>query len=224
MTNDPQVTERMLEQTLRDIQSDYVDGYLIHWPDERVDIRKPYEILLRAKEKGRIRWIGLCNSNLEDLTKVSQLLRPEILQGPYSLFDRSSSAEMLHFAKQNSVTFMAYGVLEKGLLSGRVTSDRRYDDVDARSHAPWWKKLNLPARYKAVDALQLLLLSEKPEFSLLDLAVHFALNNKSITTLVCGTRSSEQLDSLKKSLSKGVPIDLFEDACATVDKYLRKDA
>src|SRR5690606_12662881 len=61
MTNDPFVTERMLNESLKRLKRDSIDLYMIHWPDSRVDIRLPLEVLARAQKAGKIKYIGLCN-------------------------------------------------------------------------------------------------------------------------------------------------------------------
>ena len=135
MTNDPQVTQRMLEQTLRDFQSDYVDLYMIHWPDPRVDIRRPMEVLAKAKEQTKIRHIGLCNTTPEDLLKAQEIEEIEVVQSQFNLFEDSLKKDFLPELKKQGISFMSWGTLDKGILTGRVHEKRQYDRCDARSWA-----------------------------------------------------------------------------------------
>lgn len=45
MTNDPVTTKKMIEQSLRDLSTDYIDLYMVHWPDKNTDIRHTLEVL-----------------------------------------------------------------------------------------------------------------------------------------------------------------------------------
>jgi myo-inositol catabolism protein IolS len=72
--NHPDVIQKMLEQSLRDLNTDYIDLYMIHWPDERHDIRPAMEVLTKAKAQNKIRFIGLCNTNERDFKKVLVVL------------------------------------------------------------------------------------------------------------------------------------------------------
>ena len=60
---------------MKDLRTDYIDIYMIHWPDRNIDIRKPMEYLSRAKEDGKIRAIGLCNTSVEEINKGGEMDR-----------------------------------------------------------------------------------------------------------------------------------------------------
>src|SRR5690606_31267478 len=137
MTNDAAVTEKMLEQSLRDFNTDYIDLYMIHWPDERHDIRYAMEVLARAKASGKIKFIGLCNTTREDYWKAMEVSKIDFFQAEHNLFHQDFYQEFE--PELNMSGFMGWGSFDKGILTGRVYKGRTYDKVDARSWAPWWK-------------------------------------------------------------------------------------
>ena len=147
-TNCPIQTEIMLEQSLKDLQTDYIDLYMIHWPDEKVDIRQPMEVLSKAKTDGKIKFIGLCNTNLDDLEKASEIDTIDVLQSSLNFFEREVEEDLFPEIKKQGLGFMSYGTLDKGILTGRVTKDRKFDEFDARSWAPWWKKSPVEEKVK----------------------------------------------------------------------------
>jgi aryl-alcohol dehydrogenase-like predicted oxidoreductase len=206
MTNDPQTTQKMLEQSLRDLQSDYINLYMIHWPDNRVDIRRPLEILSKAKAQGKIKHIGLCNTNLEDLNKAKEIERIEIVQSQYNFFEKSLENQIFPFLKDEKIDFMSWGTLDKGILSGRVNKDRTYDKSDCRSWAPWWKSEDKSLKYQIVNKIDPIL--KERGFSLLSLAIAHNLLCSQLGTAICGARNIEQLESLIKTLENLPPKDL----------------
>ncbi|MBT5095728.1 MAG: hypothetical protein HOM21_15865, partial [Halobacteriovoraceae bacterium] len=140
--NDAAVTQKMLEQSLRDLDSDYIDLYMVHWPDEKVDIRVPMEVLAKAKLEGKIKHIGLCNTNTSDLEKAFEVDRIEVAQSQFHLLYREPQKNLFKFLNDNKMSFMSWGTLDKGVLTKRVDKKREqskeYDDCDARRSAPWW--------------------------------------------------------------------------------------
>lgn len=91
MTNDPKVTMKMLEDSLRHLNTDYIDIYMIHWPDKNIDIRYPFEILSKAKKQGKIKYLGLCNTFEEELKKAGEVDSVDVVQGEFNIFERQQS-------------------------------------------------------------------------------------------------------------------------------------
>ncbi|EQC46649.1 aldo/keto reductase [Bacteriovorax sp. Seq25_V] len=209
MSNDPKVTESMLIQSLRDLDSDYIDLYMVHWPDARVDIRRPMEVLAKAQAQGKIKHIGLCNTNKEDFILASEVAKIETIQSQLNFFERESVDSILPICKEFSASFMSWGTLDKGILTGRVTRDRKFDRDDCRSWAPWWKQMDKESKFKKMDIITPIL--REKEHTPLELAISYNLSLKEVTTVLCGARNANQLDGLLDALEKRVDPVLIEE-------------
>lgn len=209
MTNDPVVTAKMLEQSLRDLQSDYIDLYMIHWPDARVDIRRPLEILAKAKNQGKIKHIGLCNTNISDLEKGSEVERIEVVQSEFNFFQNSACTDLFPYLNKHKISFMSWGTLDKGILTGRVDEKRKFESSDCRSWAPWWKNANNMPKFETMKKIWPLL--DQHHKSGIDLALGHNLSFPEVSVAICGARNEAQLSSLFKGLDNLVSKELLEE-------------
>lgn len=209
MTNDPGVTEKMLHQSLKDFNSDYIDLYMIHWPDSRVDIRGPLEVLSKAKLQGKIRAIGLCNTNAEDLNKAFEIDKIEVVQSQFNLFENTEVQNLFPLFREKNIEFMSWGTLDKGIITGTVTKDRKFEAADCRSWAPWWKQTDFEYRYRTLDKLKPLL--ERFGVSGLELALKFNLSYPELTMAICGVRNSKQLQGVVQAMNKDLTPEFLQE-------------
>jgi aryl-alcohol dehydrogenase-like predicted oxidoreductase len=154
LTNEPKVTREMLEQSLRDLDTEYIDLYMVHWPDPRIDIRKPLEVLFKAKEENKIRYIGLANTNTDDYQKACEMGSIDVAQSQLNVFDLEVLKLMPKFKEQNT-KFQSWGTLDKGILTKRVDKKREqakcYDESDCRKTAPWWKQSDIIEKIEKLE-------------------------------------------------------------------------
>jgi len=210
MTNKPEVTQKMLEQSLRDLNTDYIDLYMIHWPDANVDIRRPLEILAKAKEQGKIKHIGLCNTTIKDLEKSKEVEKVEVVQSEFNFFQTALAENLFPYLKKHDISFMSWGTLDKGILTGRVDEKRKFDATDCRSWAPWWKNADNKSKFNAMKKIWPLL--DKHGHTGLELALAHNLYFDEVTSALCGARNSDQLRSLFKALENLPGKELLEEA------------
>ncbi|MCO4793351.1 MAG: aldo/keto reductase [Bacteriovoracaceae bacterium] len=208
MTNDPKETQKMLEQSLRDLQSDYIDLYMIHWPDEKVDIRKPMEVLSKAKEQGKIKHIGLCNTFEEDLNKAFEIDRVEAVQCQLNLFEQEVVERLFPYLDDKEISFMSWGTLDKGILSKRVDESRTYDKEDCRSWAPWWKQMDNKPKFEKLKRIWPLI--EEYGHTPIELAIGYNLSNESCSMVLCGARNDQQLEGVVNATSNRPSDDVMK--------------
>ncbi len=116
--HDSQASEELrrdLEKTLKAFQTDYLDGYLIHWPNSQIPIKQTLSAMDKLRQERKIRDIGLCNVTVNHLRKVVAVGIPirwvQIEMHPH-FFDR----ELLEFCKEKVIQVQAWRPLNKGRL------------------------------------------------------------------------------------------------------------
>lgn len=207
MTNSPLVIDRMLSESLKRLGRDFIDLYMIHWPDPSTDIRLALEPVISWQKKGFIGHIGLANTHLEDLNKAQQVtsIHSVQIEGSYLAPDKALS---LLPNIGNTMMSQSWGTLSKGILTGRVTMDRKFDQHDLRSWAPWWKKQNTQDLIS--KAQPFLNIANQFEVSPMNLAIRYNLRYLKFNQVLIGFKSPsdllelQQLESHKNILSEAL--------------------
>jgi myo-inositol catabolism protein IolS len=132
-----------IEQSLRNLNTDHVDVYLVHWPD----LNTPFEETMRALDdivrQGKARAIGVSNFRPAQLEQCMKLRRIDVVQYGWNMFDRRMQREIFPWCTANDVGVMAYGSLAYGMLSGTFQPDMQFDEADWRSKRGSLGGLNL---------------------------------------------------------------------------------
>lgn len=188
LSNEPKIIESMLHESLKHLQTDYIDIYMIHWPDPKVDIRFPLEVLTRAQEQKKIKHIGLCNTNEDDYLKSKEVCQIDVLQSECNLFQNQLS-QLADYIQSDNLLTMGWGTLDKGILAGTVKTDSKFSEEDARSWAPWWKKSNWREKVLKVQKLE-----SYYNKSIFDLALSYSTYNVDIS--IAGFKTTKQLEQI----------------------------
>jgi aryl-alcohol dehydrogenase-like predicted oxidoreductase len=126
----------MLEQSLENLGTDYIDLYWIHNP---ADVARWTPGLIPLLEAGKIKHVGVSNHNMDEIKLADQILgdagfRVEAVQNHYSLVYRSSEdAGILDYCRGNDIQFFSYMVLEQGALTGRYGPEHPLPEGSSRA-------------------------------------------------------------------------------------------
>lgn len=207
MSNDPKIMEKMLVESLKRLKRDHLDIYMIHWPDAKVDIRRPMEVLASYQSKGYINKLGLCNTNLLDLKLAEEIAPIEVIQSELNLFNTKPFDDLE--SKWKEKLSMSWGTFDKGILSGRVTQERKFDASDARSWAPWWNKKEVQKKVQRVQELQVIL--QDYRISLVNFCFHFNLHYFGVDTALIGFKKPEDIVQVTSNLHQNISNEIIKE-------------
>jgi aryl-alcohol dehydrogenase-like predicted oxidoreductase len=126
---EPSVLRDYCEASLRRLQTDYIDVYMIHWPPRTHALADSLAVLDELKVEGKVRAIGVSNFGVQDLSEaVATGVQLDANQLCYSLLSRAIEFEILPLCQEHRVSATAYMPLMQGLLTGKY---RSVDDVPA---------------------------------------------------------------------------------------------
>ena len=183
-----------IEDSLRRLRADTVDLYQVHWPDLETPFEETARTLEQLRSEGKIRAIGLSNFSPEQMDEFRKMARVDAVQPPYNLFEREMEADVLPYAKREGLTALAYGALCRGLLSGRMRPDTKFEGDDLRKVDPKFQGEAFRRHLAAVDALARFA-KERFGKSVLALAIRWVLD-QGPTIALWGARHPAQLDPI----------------------------
>jgi aryl-alcohol dehydrogenase-like predicted oxidoreductase len=196
-----------LEDSLRRLQTDYIDIYQVHWPDPLVPIEEVALTLRELHEQGKIRAIGVSNFSAEQIARFEAVAPLHIIQPPYNLFEREIERDVLPYALSRHITTLTYGALCRGLLSGAMNAGRQFAKDDMRKTSD--PKFQQPHFAEYLDAANKLDTYARKHFGkrVIHLAVRWLLDQPGIGIALWGSRRPEQLAPINEvsgwSLTRG---------------------
>ena len=139
----PPATDGRAGQSLRNLATDHVDVYLVHWPDVNTPFEETMQTLDDVVRQGKARYVGVSNFRLTQLEACMPLRRMDVVQYGWNMFDRRMQPEIFPWCQENNVGVMAYGSLAYGLLTGTFHEGMSFDETDWRAKRGALGSLNL---------------------------------------------------------------------------------
>ena len=192
--NSPSFLKQSVENSLKRLQTDYIDLFYIHFPDEQTNKAEAVGALKELKDQGKIKSIGVSNFNLEQLKEANKDGYVDVLQSHYNLFHREAEEDLLPYTAEQGISFIPYFPLASGLLAGKYDENTTFDDI--RSKDPLFQGEAFKENLKKVDQVRNIANSKGVEVPHLVLAWY--LTRDSIDVLIPGAKRQEQVvDNLK---------------------------
>ncbi len=189
----PESIRREIEESLRRLQTDYIDLYQTHWPDSTTPVEDTMACLLRLKEEGKIRAIGTSNVSIELLERYRKLGPVDSTQEKFSMLDPDIvQSGLAEYCRRANIAILAYSPLAQGLLTGRVPPEREFPEGDQRRTKPRFARENRVKIQAMLDEFRPF--AEKYGLTLGQLVIAWTIAQPGITHALCGARTPEQVE------------------------------
>jgi myo-inositol catabolism protein IolS len=194
-----------IEKSLERLRTDYVDVYLVHWPDADTRFDETMRALDDIVRQGKARYIGVSNFRMAQIETCMLLRRLDVVQYGWNMFDRRMQAQIFPYCSVQEIGVMAYGSLAYGVLAGSFHAGMQFEESDWRSKGGMLGNLNLfrtlfgpehfPRNLAAVEELKRL--AGKYNKTLPQFALRWTLSNPVVGTALVGFReAAEVLENL----------------------------
>lgn len=151
--NQPEYLKQQVENSLKRLQTDYIDLYYIHFPDDNTPKDQAVAALQELKEQGKIKAIGVSNFTLDQLKEANKDGYVDVVQLEYNLLHRENEA-VLQYCVDHLITFIPYFPLASGILAGKYDENTKFSDhrTTRRDFIPGVFEENV-RRVKALESL-----------------------------------------------------------------------
>jgi aryl-alcohol dehydrogenase-like predicted oxidoreductase len=177
-----------VEQSLKRLGTDYIDLYQTHWQEPTTPIEVTMEALVKLKQQGKIRAIGVSNVSVDQLKRYAKVASA---QEKFTLIDRSiMKSGLLDYCVNNSISILSYSSMEQGLLTGAMSPDRLFKEGDTRKTNPLFS----PESIRRVNAVvtELRPFAEKYRATISQIVIALTVAQRGITHMLVGARDAAQ--------------------------------
>ncbi|MBM7634357.1 aryl-alcohol dehydrogenase-like predicted oxidoreductase [Geomicrobium sediminis] len=187
--NSPNFLKQSVDDALKRLQTDYIDLFYIHFPDESTPKAEAVGALKELKDAGKIRSIGVSNFSPEQLKDANQDGYVDVLQSEYNLLNRQAESDFFAYTSKEDITFIPYFPLESGLLAGKYTENSTFTDF--RSKKPSFQGEAFKENLAKVERVREIADAKGEEVAHVILAWY--LTRPSVDVLIPGAKRTDQV-------------------------------
>ncbi|MBU5263588.1 aldo/keto reductase [Bacillus atrophaeus] len=210
--NSPAFLKQSVEDALKRLQTDYIDLFYIHFPDDHTPKDEAVKALHELKKEGKIRAIGVSNFSLEQLKEANKDGFVDVLQGEYNLLNREAESTFFPYIMENNISFVPFFPLVSGLLAGKYTEDTTFPEGDLRREQENFQGDLFKENIKKVN--QLAPIAEKHNVGIAHVVLAWYLARPEINILIPGAKRAEQL----KDNMKTANVELTKEDISFIDE------
>lgn len=215
LNNSPDFLKKSVEDSLKRLQTDYIDLFYIHFPDESTPKAEAVGALKECMDEGKIRSIGVSNFSVDQLKEANKDGYVDVIQSEYNLFKREAEKELLPFVEKEGVSFIPYFPLASGLLAGKYDKNTTFDENDIRSGSPMFQGEAFYENLEKVEKVKRIAAEKGADTAHVILAWYLAQDG--IDAMIPGAkRAGQVVDNLKT-----LDVTLTDEEMKKIDKIFQ---
>lgn len=188
-----------VEKSLRNLETDYVDVLMVHWPDVNTPFEETMHALDVLVQQGKARGIGVSNFTLDQIKECMAFRQLDVVQYGLNMFDRRMEQEIFPYCLEQGIGVMTYGSLAFGLLAGGFSPDAKFGENDWRATGgrPGWNvglfaEEVFQRNVQTVEDLKPI--AERRGKKMPHLALRWVLSNPAVSVALVGNRTIQEVE------------------------------
>jgi aryl-alcohol dehydrogenase-like predicted oxidoreductase len=210
----PERIRQVVENSLRYLQTDYIDLLYQHRVDPQVPVEDVAGTVKELIAEGKVKYFGMSEASEQSIRRAHAVQPVAALQSEYSMFWREPEKEIMPLLAELGIGFVPFSPLGKGFLTGKMTAATEFDKTDWRNVMPRFTKENREANHTIVDLVTKIAVEQNATPA--QIALAWLLAQKPWIVPIPGTT---KLTRLEENIG-GVTITLGEEALVTIKQAL----
>lgn len=183
---------REIDESLKNLGTDYIDLYQVHWPDHKTPIQETMETLNELVQSGKIRYIGVSNFSVEQMEEARKYAHVVSLQSQYNLLQRGVEQAEYPYVERVGMGFIPYSPLAQGLLTGKFTKETKIPEDDVRRQFnPLFKDGEFEANVEKAEKIRTI--ADRYGKPMAQVAMNWLLAKPAVATVITGAKNKEQV-------------------------------
>jgi aryl-alcohol dehydrogenase-like predicted oxidoreductase len=178
------------ENSLKRLGTDYIDLYQIHWPESTTPIGESMEAVATLIKHGKVRHAGVCNYNADQMAEAEKTISLVSNQIPFSMVNRAVEEKTVPYCIKHNKSVLAYSPLERGLLTGKITTGYKFQEGDHRATNKYFTAESIEKTNAFLDKLKPM--AAEKNITLSQLVLRWTIERAGITIALVGARNAAQ--------------------------------
>lgn len=179
------------EDSLRRLNTDYIDLLQIHWSDNTTPISETMETVAKLIKEGKVLAAGVCNYSVDQVNEALKVVPLVSNQVPFSMVRRDIEKDVLPQALEKGLSILPYSPLQRGLLTGKITRDYKFNEGDTRPDTKYFSPEN-------IDSVNLMLEKIRPiadvhNATISQVIINWTAHLPGMTCVLVGARDEKQV-------------------------------
>ncbi|ASN03563.1 aldo/keto reductase [Virgibacillus necropolis] len=189
--------KQAVEDSLKRLQTDYIDLFYIHFPDEDTPKNESVHALKELKDEGKIKAIGVSNFSLDQLKEANKDGDVDVYQGEYNLLKRDAEKELFPYLEEQNISFVPFFPFASGILAGKYDTNTKFDDF--RAKMPHLQGKEFEQNLEKIEKVRKIAESKQAEIAHVVLAWY--LTRSPIDVVIPGAKRADQVLNNSKALN-----------------------
>lgn len=215
INNNPQFLKKSVDDALKRLQTDYIDIFYIHFPDDQTPKDEAVAALNEMKQEGKIKAIGVSNFSLDQIKEANKDGLVDVVEDQYSLLHRDAETELFDYLRENNISFVPFFPLASGLLTGKYSEVVDFPENDIRHGNPDFTGERFEKIVEKVNNLKPI--ADKHGITTAQLVLAWYIKNPDVTVVIPGAKRPEQVQSNANALN----VSLSDEEYAQIDNDFR---